>query len=115
MSPFVASATGTNLRLFFNYIEFVFKNLILQYIFERHSGQSQFASLKLRSLALVPSSGAQSRPFELHLWQLHCKTLPSAPGAPVRDLRPFRAPASPVSMRRAATRLSGISIRKPVQ
>ena len=32
------------------------------------------------------------RPYELHLWQLHCKTLPSAPGAPVRDLRPFRAP-----------------------
>ena len=31
------------------------------------------------------------RPYELHLWQLHCKTLPSAPSAPVRDLRPFRA------------------------
>ena len=45
------------------------------------SGQSQFASLKLRPLALVPSSGALSRPYELHLWQLHCKTLPSAPGA----------------------------------
>ena len=57
------------------------------------SGQSQFAPLKLRSLALVPSSGAQPRPFELHLWQLHCKTLTSAPGAPVRDLRPFRARA----------------------
>ena len=55
------------------------------------SGQSQFAPLKLRSLALVPSSGALARPYELHLWQLHCKTLPSAPGAPVRDLRPFRA------------------------
>ncbi|MDY3833916.1 MAG: hypothetical protein SOZ87_02515 [Candidatus Cryptobacteroides sp.] len=26
------------------------------------SGQSQFATLKLRSLALVPSSGAQSAP-----------------------------------------------------
>ena len=44
------------------------------------SGQSQFAPLKLRSLALVPSSGALPRPFELHLWQLHCKTLPAAPG-----------------------------------
>ena len=66
---------------------------------QEESGQSQFAPLKLRSLALVPSSGALSRPFELHLWQLHCKTLPSAPGAPVRDLRPFRAPASPVLMR----------------
>ena len=40
------------------------------------SGQSQFAPLKLRSLALVPSSGALTRPGELHLWQLHCKTLP---------------------------------------
>ena len=40
------------------------------------SGQSQFATLKLRSLALVPSSGALTRPCELHLWQLHCKTLP---------------------------------------
>ena len=30
------------------------------------------------------------RPYELHLWQLHCKTLPSAPSAPVRDSRPFR-------------------------
>ena len=57
------------------------------------SGQSQFAPLKLRSLALVPSSGALSRPSELHLWQLHCKTLPSAPGAPVTDLRTFRARA----------------------
>lgn len=57
------------------------------------SGQSQFAPLKLRSLALAPSSGALSRPYELHLWQLHCKTLPSAQGAPVRDLRTFRARA----------------------
>ena len=40
------------------------------------SGQSQFATLKLRSLALVPSSGALTRPCKLHLWQLHCKTLP---------------------------------------
>lgn len=30
------------------------------------SGQSQFAPLKLRSLALVPSSGALPRPSELH-------------------------------------------------
>ena len=43
------------------------------------SGQRQFAPLKLRSLALVPSSGALSRPYELHLWQLHCETLPAAP------------------------------------
>lgn len=43
------------------------------------SGQSQFATLKLRSLALVPSFGALTRPYELHSWQLHCKILPVAP------------------------------------
>ena len=46
---------------------------------QQGSGQSQFATLKLRSLALVPSSGALPRPSELHLWQLHCETLPAAP------------------------------------
>ena len=46
---------------------------------DKESGQSQFAPLKLRSLALVPSSGALARPYELHLWQLHCETVPSAP------------------------------------
>ena len=45
----------------------------------KQSGQSQFAPLKLRSLALVPSFGALSRPSEHHSWQLHCKTLPAAP------------------------------------
>ena len=34
---------------------------------QEKSGHSQFAPLKLRSLALVPSFGALSRPFELHL------------------------------------------------
>ena len=77
-------------------------------------GQSQFAPLKLRSLALVPSSGALPRPFELHLWQLHCKTLPSAPGAPVRDLRPFRAPASPVLMRGVSEGRNDVPVRRSV-
>ena len=80
----------------------------------RESGQSQFAPLKLRSLALVPSSGALSRPFELHLWQLHCKTLPSAPSAPVRDLRAFRAPASPVLMRRVSEEWNEVPVRRSV-
>lgn len=31
------------------------------------------------------------RPSELHILQLHCETLPSAPSSPVRDSRPFRA------------------------
>ena len=42
-------------------------------------GQSQFAPLPLRSLALVPSSVALPCNSELHSWQLHCKTLPAAP------------------------------------
>jgi len=71
-------------------------------------GQSQFAPLKLRSLALGPSSGALPRPFELHLWQLYCKTLPSAPGAPVRDLRSFRAPASPAGIRLSSLRENSV-------
>ena len=47
---------------------------------QEESGHSQFAPLPLRSLAVVPSSGALSRPLGLHSWQLHCKTLPAAPG-----------------------------------
>ena len=78
------------------------------------SGQTQFAPLKLRSLALVTSSGALPRPFELHLWQLHCKTLPSAQAAPVRDLRPFRAPASPVLMRGVSEGRSAVPVRRSV-
>ena len=81
---------------------------------QEKSGQSQFAPLKLRSLALVPSSGALPRPFELHLWQLHCKTLPSAPGAPVRDLRTFRAPASPVLMRGVSKGRNVVPVRGSV-
>jgi len=52
----------------------------LQDFTNEHSSQSQLAPLKLRSLALVASSGALTRPCELHLWQLHCENLPSAPG-----------------------------------
>ena len=81
----------------------------------RESGQSQFAPLKLRSLALVPSSGALTRPYELHFWQLHCKTLPSAPGALVRDLRAFRAPASPVLIRGVSKGKIVVPVRRSVQ
>ena len=77
-------------------------------------GQSQFAPLKLRSLALVPSSVALPRPCELHLWQLHCKTLPSAPSAPVRDLRSFRAPTPPVLVRGVSERKYAVPVRLPV-
>ena len=82
--------------------------------FYSKSGQALFSPLKLRSEGLVPSSGALPRPCELHLWQLHCKTLPSAPGAPVRDLRPFRAPASPVLMRGVLEGRNAVPVRRSV-
>ena len=63
------------------------------------SGQSQFAALKLRSLALVPSSGAQSAPVNSTPGSSTASLFPPRQGALVRDLRPFRAPASPVLMR----------------
>ena len=63
------------------------------------SGQSQFAPLKLRSLALVPSSGAQSAPTNSTYGSSTVRLVLPRQGAPVRDSRPFRAPASPVLMR----------------
>ena len=54
------------------------------------------------------------RPYELHSWQLHCKTLPYAPGAPVRDLRPFRAPATPVLMRGVSEGRNAVPVRRTV-
>ena len=63
------------------------------------SGQSQFATLKLRSLALVPSSGAQSVPSNSTPGSSTARLFPPGYAAPVRDSRPFRAPASPVHMR----------------
>ena len=69
---------------------------------QEESGQSQFAPLKLRSLALVPSSGALSRPYELHLWQLHCETLPAAPRRSGQRL---------AAVPRRASRIKGIRSR----
>lgn len=63
------------------------------------SGQSQFAPLKLRSLALVTSSGAQSAPPNFTYGSSTVRLFLPRRGAPVRDSRPFRAPASPVLMR----------------
>ena len=82
------------------------------------SGQSQFAALKLRSLALVPSSGALTRPCELHLWQLHCKTLPAAPRRSGQRLaavpRPgFAGPyASGIDQNHRSTSTSGSAIKR---
>ncbi len=63
------------------------------------SGQSQFAPLKLRSLALVPSSGAQSAPTDSTYGSSTVRLVLPHQGATVRDSRSFRAPASLVLMR----------------
>ena len=55
------------------------------------SGQSQFATLKLRSLALVPSSGALPRPPNSTPGSSTARLFPPRHGALVRDLRPFRS------------------------
>ena len=73
---------------------------------------------KMRSKPVRSASGSLTRfgsvlrgtvrLYELHLWQLHCKTLPYAPGAPVRDLRSFRAPASPAGIRLSSLRENSV-------
>ena len=55
------------------------------------SGQSQFAPLKLRSLALVPSSGAQSAPPNSTSGSSTARLFPPRQGSPVTDSRSFRA------------------------
>ena len=69
------------------------------------SGQSQFAPLKLRSLALVSSSGAQSAPPNSIYGSLTTRLFPPRRCALVRDSWPFRlravrpsvSPSRPVS------------------
>ncbi len=58
---------------------------------QQESGQSQFAPLKLRSLALVPSYGAQSAPTSSTYGSSTARLFPPRQGALVRDLQPFRA------------------------
>ena len=65
----------------------------------RESGQSQFAPLKLRSLALVTSSGHYRAPSNSTNGSFTVRLFLPRQGAPVRDSRPFRAPAPPVLMR----------------
>ena len=55
------------------------------------SGQSQFATLKLRSLALVPSSGARCATTNSTYGSSTARLFPPRHGALVRDLRPFRS------------------------
>ena len=78
-------------------------------------GQSQFAPLKLRSLALVPSSGALPRPSELHSWQLHCKTLPAAPRRFGQRLAAVPRPGFAGPYAKGITRISRVPIPAVVQ
>ena len=55
------------------------------------SGQSQFAPLKLRSLALVPSSGARSAPSNSTYGSSTARLFPPRQSTPVTDSRSFRA------------------------
>ena len=63
---------------------------------EEKSGHSQFAPLKLRSLTVVPSSGARCAPSNFTYGSFTARLFLPRRGAPVTDSRPFRAPASPV-------------------
>ena len=65
---------------------------------DKGSGQSQFAPLKLRSLALVPSSGAQSAPSNSTYGSSTARLFFPRQSAPVTDSRLFRAPASPAGI-----------------
>ena len=62
-------------------------------------GQSQFAPLKIRSLALVPSSGARCAPPNSTPASSAVRLFPTRRSAPVIDSRALRGPASPVLMR----------------
>jgi len=57
---------------------------------QRKRGQSQFATLKFRSLALVPSSGAQSAPPNSTCASSTARLFLPGYAAPVRDSRSFR-------------------------
>ena len=74
------------------------------------SGQSQFAPLKLRSLALVPSSGAQSAPTNSTYGSSTARLFLPHQGAPVTDSRSFRAPASPADMRPSSANRDNIPV-----
>ena len=82
------------------------------------SGQSQFAPLKLRSLALVPSSRARCAPSNFTYGSSTARLQQDAPAGASRiliaNLRSFRAPASPACMRPTSTRISGVQVPGPV-
>ena len=79
---------------------------------QEKSGHSQFAPLKLRSLTVVPSSGAQCAPSNFTYGSSTARLFPPGCAAPVRDSRSFRAPAQPVSYARVYTSIEGSTSSK---
>ena len=63
---------------------------------QEKSGHSQFAPLKLRSLTVVPSSGAQCAPPNFTYGNFTARLFLPGCATPVTDSRSFRAPAPPV-------------------
>ena len=76
----------------------------------RESGQSQFAPLKLHSLALVTSSGARCAPPNFTYGSSTARLFLPRQGAPVTDSRPFRAPAPPADMRPSSANRDGVTV-----
>ena len=74
---------------------------------QEKSGHSQFAPLKLRSLTVVPSSGARCAPTNYTYGSFTARLFPPRQGAPVADSRPFRAPAPPVPYASVSTSMEG--------
>ena len=68
---------------------------------QEKSGHCQFAPLKLRSLTVVPSSGAQSAPSNFTYGSSTARLFLPRQGAPVTDSRPFRAPTSRIKGNRS--------------
>ena len=79
------------------------------------SGQSQFAPLKLRSLALVPSSGARCAPTNSTPASSAVRLFPTRRSAPVIDSRALRGPASPVGMQTSVHQRKEVRTQAAVQ
>ena len=82
--------------------------------FKNNSGQALFTALKLRSEGLVPSSGARCAPANSTPGSSTARLFPPGYAAPVRDSRPFRAPASPVLVRGVSGRRNAVPMQLPV-
>ena len=82
---------------------------------DMESGQSQFAPLKLRSLALVPSSGARCAPPNSTPASSAVRLFPTRRSASVIDSRALRGPASPVCMRPSVDQWKEVPMPAAVQ